>query len=223
MVYSGGFRSNLLRRIVERSIDLLVSMLGLDFDEPALMAIIALLIRLDSPGPIFYRQERIGKDDHPFQILKFRSMCADAEQNGAPQWTELNDPRVTRVGGILRRTRLDELPQLVNVLKGEMSLVGPRPERPTLCLCFGRQIPFYGVRHSVRPGITGWAQINYKYAASLEDAKRKLEYDLFYVKNRSVFLDLAILLQTFRIMLWQQGRSNRVDRWTRLWSKLVTA
>jgi len=204
LVYSGGFRSNVLWRILERSIDLLVSILGLILMSP-LMAIIALLIKLDSPGPIFYRQERVGKDDHPFQILKFRSMCADAEQNGAPQWTELNDPRVTRVGGILRRTRLDELPQLLNVFKGEMSLVGPRPERPRFVSVFGRQIPFYGVRHSVRPGITGWAQINYKYAASLEDAKRKLEYDLFYVKNRSVFLDLAILLQTFRIMLWQQG------------------
>ena len=204
LVYSGGFRSNVLRRILQRSIDLLVSILGLILMSP-LMAISAFLIKLDSPGPIFYRQERIGKDDQPFQILKFRSMRADAEQNGAPQWTELNDPRVTRVGSTLRRTRLDELPQLVNVLKGEMSLVGPRPERPRFVSAFGRQIPFYGVRHSVRPGITGWAQINYKYAASLEDAKRKLEYDLFYVKNRSVFLDLAILLQTFRIMLWQQG------------------
>jgi exopolysaccharide biosynthesis polyprenyl glycosylphosphotransferase len=169
------------------------------------MPITALLIRLDSPGPILYRQERIGKDDQPFQILKFRSMYADAEEDGAPQWADLQDPRVTRVGAILRRTRLDELPQLLNVLRGEMSLVGPRPERPVFVAQFGRQIPFYGVRHSVRPGITGWAQINYRYAASLEDAKRKLEYDLFYVKNRSIFLDLAILLQTFRIILWQKG------------------
>src|SRR5262249_35046094 len=178
--------------------------LGLIVMSP-LMATIALLIRLDSPGPILYRQERIGKDDQPFQILKFRSMYADAEQDGAPQWADLRDPRVTRVGAILRPTRLDELPQLLNVLKGEMGLVGPRPERPAFVSQFGRQIPFYGVRHSVRPGITGWAQINYQYAASLEDAKRKLEYDLFYVKNRSVFLDLAILLQTLRIILWQQG------------------
>jgi sugar transferase (PEP-CTERM system associated) len=204
LVYSGGFRSNFLRRVVERSLDLLVSILGLIFMSP-LMAIIALLIRLDSPGPILYRQERVGKDDQPFQILKFRSMRADAEHDSAPRWAEHNDPRVTRVGAVLRRTRLDELPQLLNVLRGEMSLVGPRPERPAFVSTFGRRIPFYGVRHSVRPGITGWAQINYKYAASLEDAKRKLEYDLFYVKNRNVFLDLAVLLQTLRIILWQQG------------------
>ena len=129
LVYSGGFRSNLLRRIVERSVDLLVSVLGLILMSP-LMAIVALLIRLDSPGSVLYRQERIGKDDQPFQILKFRSMFADAEEDSAPQWAEFKDPRVTRVGAVLRRTRLDELPQLWNVLKGEMSLVGPRPERP---------------------------------------------------------------------------------------------
>jgi sugar transferase (PEP-CTERM system associated) len=204
LVYSGGFRSNMLHRTIERFVDLLVSILGLTLMSP-FMAVIALLIRLDSPGPIFYRQERIGKDDQPFQILKFRSMYAAAEQDDEPRWAELNDPRVTRVGAVLRRMRLDELPQLLNVLKGDMSLVGPRPERPAFVARFGRQIPFYGVRHSVRPGITGWAQINYEYAASLEDAKRKLEYDLFYVKNRSVFLNLAILLQTIRIILWQQG------------------
>ena len=193
-----------MRRLVERSVDLLVSIFGLVLMSPV-MAIVAVLIRLDSPGSVLYRQERIGNDDQPFQIMKFRSMFADAEDDGAPQWAEFKDPRVTRVGAVLRRTRLDELPQLWNVLKGEMSLVGPRPERPHFVSRFGRQIPFYGVRHSVRPGITGWAQINFKYAASLEDTKRKLEYDLFYVKNRSVFLDLAILLQTLRIILWQQG------------------
>ena len=204
LVYSGGFRSNLVRRLVERSVDLVVSIFGLVLMSPV-MAIVAVLIRLDSPGSVLYRQERIGHDDQPFEIIKFRSMFVDAEDDGAPQWAEFKDPRVTRVGAVLRRTRLDELPQLWNVLKGEMSLVGPRPERPHFVSRFGRQIPFYGVRHSVRPGITGWAQINFKYAASLEDTKRKLEYDLFYVKNRSVFLDLAILLQTLRIILWQQG------------------
>jgi sugar transferase (PEP-CTERM system associated) len=204
LVYSGGFRSNLLRRIAQRSLDVLVSFLGL-VATSLLMSIVALLIKLDSPGPILYRQERIGKDDHPFQILKFRSMRADAEQDGTPRWAEVKDPRVTRIGAILRRTRLDELPQLLNVLRGEMSLVGPRPERPTFVSALERQIPYYEVRHSVRPGITGWAQINDEYAASLEDARRKLEYDLFYVKNHSVFLDLAIMLQTLRIILWRQG------------------
>ena len=204
LVYSGGFRSNLLRRIAQRSLDMLVSVLGLVVT-CLLMSIVALLIKLDSPGPILYRQERVGKDDQLFQILKFRSMRADAEQDGTPRWAEHRDPRVTRIGAILRRTRIDELPQLLNVLRGEMSLVGPRPERPAFVSALERQIPYYEVRHSVRPGITGWAQINDQYAASLEDAKRKLEYDLFYVKNHSVFLDLAIMLQTLRIILWQQG------------------
>jgi sugar transferase (PEP-CTERM system associated) len=204
LVYSGGFRGNLLRRVVQRSFDMLVSVVGLVVMSP-LMAIVAFLIRLDSPGPILYRQERIGKGEQTFQILKFRSMRADAEQDKTPQWAAAQDPRVTRIGATLRQTRIDELPQLLNVLRGQMSLVGPRPERPAFVSAFRRQIPFYEVRHSVRPGITGWAQINYQYAASPEDTKRKLEYDLFYVKNHSVFLDLAIMLQTFRIMLWQQG------------------
>jgi sugar transferase (PEP-CTERM system associated) len=204
LVYSGGFRSSLLRRAVQRSLDMVISFVGLVVMSP-LMLIVALLIKLDSPGPILYRQERIGKDDQPFQILKFRSMRVDAEQDRTPRWAESGDPRVTRIGSVLRPTRLDELPQLLNVVRGEMSLVGPRPERPTFVSAFERQIPYYELRHSVRPGITGWAQINYKYTASLQDAKRKLEYDLFYIKNHSVFLDLAIMLQTLRIILWQQG------------------
>jgi lipopolysaccharide/colanic/teichoic acid biosynthesis glycosyltransferase len=169
------------------------------------MLILALLIRLDSPGPIFYRQERIGKNDCPFQILKFRSMYLDAEADNVPRWAQINDPRVTRLGGFLRRTRMDELPQLINVLKGEMSIVGPRPERPAFVHTLRQHIPFYGVRHLVRPGIAGWAQINHEYTASLEDTKLKLEYDLFYVKNHSIFLNLAIILQTLRTVLWQLG------------------
>ena len=204
LVYSGGFRTSMLRRISQRTLDLWVSLLGLAISLP-LLPIITLLIRIDSPGPIFYRQERIGKDDVPFQILKFRSMYEDAETDGIAQWAQIEDARVTRVGKILRLMRIDELPQLINVLKGEMSLVGPRPERPAFVQAFGQQIPFYGVRHLVRPGMTGWAQINYEYTASLEDTKRKLEYDLFYVKNQSLFLDLAIVLQTLRIVLWQHG------------------
>jgi sugar transferase (PEP-CTERM system associated) len=204
LVYSGGFRSNLLRRAIQRSLDILISVVGLVVTSPMIL-IVAFLIKLDSPGPILYRQERIGKDDQPFEILKFRSMCADAEPDRTPRCAESKDPRVTRIGSLLRPTRLDELPQLLNVVRGEMSLVGPRPERPAFVSAFERQIPYYDVRHSVRPGITGWAQINYKYTASLDDAKRKLEYDLFYVKNHSVFLDLAIMLQTYRIILWRQG------------------
>jgi sugar transferase (PEP-CTERM system associated) len=204
LVYSGGFRSSWLRRFSQRMLDVLISLLGLSIMLP-LLPLIAFLIWVDSPGPIFYRQERIGKDGHPFQILKFRSMCTNAEPDNVPQWAQIKDTRVTRVGSILRMLRIDELPQLVNVLKGEMSVVGPRPERPAFVYTLGQQIPFYSVRHLVRPGITGWAQINYEYTASLEDAKRKLEYDLFYVKNQSLFLNLAIILQTLRIVLWQHG------------------
>jgi len=204
LVYSGGFRSSLLRRFAQRSSDIVISLFLLAAT-CLVIPIIALLIRLDSPGPILYRQDRVGKGERVFQILKFRSMYVDAESNSVPQWAQINDPRVTRVGAILRRTRLDELPQLVNVLRGEMNIVGPRPERPAFVQTLHQQIPFYGVRHLVRPGITGWAQINYEYTASLEDAKRKLEYDLFYVKNHNLFLNLAIILQTLRIVLWQHG------------------
>ena len=204
LVYSGGFRSSLFRRFAQRSLDVLISVVGLAL-ACLLMLITALLIRLDSPGPIFYRQERVGKGERPFKILKFRSMHVDAEADNVPRWAQVKDPRITRVGAILRRTRMDELPQLLNVLKGEMSIVGPRPERPTFVHTLNQQIPFYGVRHLVRPGITGWAQINYEYTASLEDARRKLEYDLFYVKNHNLFLNLAIILQTLRTVLWQHG------------------
>jgi sugar transferase (PEP-CTERM system associated) len=203
LVYSGGFRTSLLRRATQRLLDIMISIFGLVIGS-LLTLIVALLIKLDSAGPVFYRQERVGKEGKPFQIIKFRTMYPDAEDR-TPQWAQRRDPRVTRIGAILRRTRIDEFPQLLNVLKGQMSVVGPRPERPAFVSAFERQIPFYAVRHSVRPGITGWAQINYEYAASLEDTKRKLEYDLFYVKNHSVFLDLAIMLQTFRIILWRQG------------------
>ena len=204
LVYSGGFRRSLLRRVSQRSVDILISLFGLAISAP-FMPIIAALIYMDSPGPVFYRQERIGKNERPFQLLKFRSMRPDAEPDNVPQWAQVEDARVTRVGKILRRLRIDEIPQLLNVLTGEMSVVGPRPERPTFVHAFRQQIPFYGVRHLVRPGITGWAQINYEYTASLEDTKRKLEYDLFYVKNHSLFLNLVIILQTIRIVLWQQG------------------
>ncbi len=138
-------------------------------------------------------------------LLKFRSMCADAESDGAPRWAQTGDPRVTRVGRLIRKLRIDELPQLWNVLRGDMSFVGPRPERPSFVADFTGQIPFYEERHCVKPGITGWAQINYPYGASLEDARNKLSYDLYYVKNHGLFLDLVIVLQTIRVILWADG------------------
>jgi sugar transferase (PEP-CTERM system associated) len=204
LVYSGGFCARPLQRFSKRTVDLVASTVGLVVASPVI-ALAALVIKLDSPGPVLYRQERVGRNGQPFQMLKLRTMRVDAEIEGIPRWAAIGDARMTRVGALLRRARIDEFPQLVNVLRGEMSLVGPRPERPAFVAAFERQIPLYSVRHSVRPGLSGWAQINYKYGASLEDAKRKLEYDLFYVKNYSLLLDVAIILQTARVVLWLQG------------------
>ncbi len=169
------------------------------------MLITAVLVKTTSTGTTFYRQSRVGRFGTPFDVIKFRSMRADAEKEGKPIWAQKSDPRVTGVGKIIRLTRLDELPQLFCVLKGDMSFVGPRPERPFFVEDLARQIPFYNERHVVKPGITGWAQINYPYGASVDDARSKLEYDLYYIKNYSLFLDLLILIQTVRVVLWQDG------------------
>src|SRR5581483_3605674 len=170
-----------------------------------LMAVTALLIALDSRGAVFYRQERVGLNGRVFEVIKFRSMRADAEKDGAPQWAARRDARVTRVGTLIRKLRIDELPQLLNVLRGEMSLVGPRPERPCFVSEFSKEIPFYDERHCVKPGITGWAQVNYPYGASLEDARNKLAYDLYYVKNSGPFLDLIVVFHTVRVILFADG------------------
>jgi lipopolysaccharide/colanic/teichoic acid biosynthesis glycosyltransferase len=169
------------------------------------IALTALAIKLEGPGPVLYRQERAGYHGRPFTLLKFRSMRLDAESGGAPQWAAKIDPRVTRVGGIIRKYRIDELPQLWNVFNGQMSFVGPRPERPFFVVQLTRDIPFYDERHAVKPGITGWAQVNCAYGASLDDAKMKLAYDLYYVKNRTLFLDIVILIQTVRVILFREG------------------
>jgi lipopolysaccharide/colanic/teichoic acid biosynthesis glycosyltransferase len=170
-----------------------------------ILLLTALAIKLESVGPILYRQERVGLHGRQFILLKFRSMRVDAERDGMPQWARKRDPRVTRVGAWIRLLRIDELPQLVNVLKGDMSFVGPRPERPLFVEQIAREVPFYLERHSVKPGVTGWAQINYPYGASIEDARQKLSYDLYYLKNRGVFLDLVVLTQTVRVILWPTG------------------
>jgi lipopolysaccharide/colanic/teichoic acid biosynthesis glycosyltransferase len=168
------------------------------------MLLTALAIRLDSPGPILYRQERVGLGGGTFTVLKFRSMRTDAEARG-PVWAAQRDPRVTRVGSFIRLTRIDELPQLLNVLRGEMSFIGPRPERPHFVEQLEQALPFYRDRALVKPGLTGWAQVNYPYGASVEDARAKLSYDLYYVKHRSLLLDLMILLATVRVVLFQRG------------------
>jgi len=170
---------------------------------PAAM-IVTLAIFLDSKGPVLYRQERVGQDGKTFKLLKFRSMRDNAEGE-EPVWAEVNDPRVTRVGKIIRKLRLDEIPQVVNVLKGEMSFVGPRPERPFFTEKLMKEIPFYSLRHSVKPGITGWAQICYPYGASKEDAVEKLKYDLYYIKHMSPLMDLTILTETVKIVMFGNG------------------
>ncbi|GAN76738.1 exopolysaccharide biosynthesis polyprenyl glycosylphosphotransferase [Acidisphaera rubrifaciens] len=170
-----------------------------------LMLVTALAIRLTSPGPALFRQERVGLHGRPFMLLKFRSMRADAEAGGRPVWATQRDPRVTPIGGFIRRVRIDELPQLINVLRGEMSFIGPRPERPYFVRQLADEIPGYNERHRVKPGISGWAQVNYRYGASVEDGRIKLSYDLYYVKHRSLALDLEIALATLRVVLLQEG------------------
>jgi lipopolysaccharide/colanic/teichoic acid biosynthesis glycosyltransferase len=165
---------------------------------------IALAIKLDSKGPILYRQERVGEDERIFRLLKFRSMRMDAEENG-PEWARVDDQRVTRVGRMIRKLRLDEIPQMINVLKGEMSFVGPRPERPFFTEQLKNEIPYYSQRHVIKPGITGWAQICYRYGASKEDALEKLKYDLYYIKHMSWVFDLIIFFETVKIVLLGKG------------------
>lgn len=204
LIFSEGFRKSLWLSFSKRSIDVVLSLIGLLLTLP-LMALTALAVRLSSPGPVLYRQSRVGKDGKLFTICKFRSMNADAEAATGAVWATLGDPRVTKVGRLLRRTRLDEIPQLISVLVGDMSLVGPRPERPEFVAELTKQIPFYGQRHVVRPGVTGWAQVRHPYGSSVNDALEKLQYDLFYVKRMSPAFDLFIALETIKTVLVRAG------------------
>ncbi len=209
MIFSAGFTAaTRIQRLIKRAFDILASLVILTVTFP-LLAAAALAIVIEDGRPVFYRQDRIGLNGRRFRLLKFRSMRVDAEKDGKPKWADLDDPRITQVGGVLRRARIDELPQLYNVLRGEMSLIGPRPERPEFVEQLEAQIPYYDYRHTVKPGISGWAQINYPYGSSIEDAKEKLKYDLYYIKNYSIFLDLLVLLQTFRVVIWPEKRDRR--------------
>lgn len=204
LIFSDGFSAGQrLSRIGKRGFDVAVSLALLVIALP-LIGIFAIAVRLESSGPAFFRQTRVGRYGETFTLVKLRSMRTDAEANGA-KWAEENDPRITRVGRLIRKVRIDELPQLWSVLKGDMSFVGPRPEVPHFVDALERDLPYYAERHVVKPGITGWAQINYPYGASTEDARHKLEYDLYYAKNYTLFLDLVILLQTARVILWPEG------------------
>ena len=206
MIFADGFQKALLNRTSKRLFDLVASLLLLAMTWPfMLLAALAIWIESAGRGPILYRQTRVGRNDQPFELIKFRSMRVDAERDGVARWAQAKDNRITRVGGILRETRIDELPQLFNVLWGHMSFVGPRPERPQFVADLRKKIPFYSMRHIVNPGITGWAQICYPYGASEQDAREKLEYDLYYVKNYSFFFDVIILLQTVHTILWGKG------------------
>ncbi len=204
MIFSEGFGQGSARDLVKRLFDLCVSCAILLASLP-IMLLTTLLIRLESTGPIFYTQERVGQFGKLFTIYKFRSMYTDAEKSGLPVWAGHNDDRTTRIGRFIRRTRIDELPQTLNVFLGHMSFVGPRPERPYFVNDLAAQIPYYQARHSVKPGITGWAQVKFPYGASVEDAMNKLQYDLYYVKNHSLFLDLMILLQTAQVVVLGKG------------------
>jgi exopolysaccharide biosynthesis polyprenyl glycosylphosphotransferase len=190
--------------MVKRTFDLMASFTLLAATLPIIL-ITALLIRMESRGPVFYTQTRVGQYGEEFTIYKFRSMFTNAEKDGLPQWARKNDDRTTRVGRFIRRVRIDELPQLFNVFLGQMSFVGPRPERPYFVNELAGQIPYYHSRHSVKPGITGWAQVRFPYGASIEDAMEKLQYDLYYVKNHSLFLDLMIMLQTAQVVVLGKG------------------
>ncbi|OJW75466.1 MAG: sugar transferase [Sphingomonadales bacterium 63-6] len=204
LIFSDGFSSGrFVSSAVKRLFDITVSSILLLLTFP-LILLFALLVKIDSRGPAFFRQTRVGLYGQPFELIKLRSMRIDAEKDGA-KWAQTNDPRVTRIGRFIRKVRIDELPQTWSVLKGEMSFVGPRPERPQFVEDLEDKLPFYAERHMVKPGITGWAQINFPYGASIEDARQKLEYDLYYAKNYTPFLDLLILLQTLRVVLWREG------------------
>jgi len=204
LIFSQGFHKPAYQRILKRLMDLFISSSIMVLFSP-LFVLVAILIKAESKGPTFFSQERMGEKMKPYQVLKFRSMIEDAEQHSGPMWAEEDDDRITRIGRIIRRARIDEMPQVWNVFKGEMSFVGPRPERQFFVKQLIKKIPYFQERFTVKPGITGWAQINYGYGASEEDAIEKLNYDLFYIKNMSILMDLVIIFRTVRIVLFGTG------------------
>jgi sugar transferase (PEP-CTERM system associated) len=204
LIYGDGFAQDPMRTFAKRAFDVSASLFLIVLNLPV-MFLAAVAIFLESGGPVLFTQERVGRGGRTFMCIKFRSMYSDAEKDGVARWATANDSRITRVGRVLRRMRIDELPQLFNVLRGEMSLVGPRPERPVFVDQLKDQIRFYDVRHSIKPGVTGWAQVRYTYGSSIEDAQRKLQYDLYYVKNHSLALDVLILVETIRVVLFGEG------------------
>jgi sugar transferase (PEP-CTERM system associated) len=204
LIFGAGFKRSRLQRALKRMTDLAAALIGFALAAP-LLALVAAAVKLTSPGPVLYSQQRVGLHGRLFKVYKFRSMRQDAEAASGAVWAQKNDTRVTPVGRFIRKTRLDEIPQLWNVLVGDMSLVGPRPERPEFVRQLTERIPFYGQRHIIRPGLTGWAQVRYSYGASVEDALEKLQHDLFYIKHQSIGLDLAIMLSTIKTVVMRKG------------------
>ena len=204
LIFGDGFSQGLLRTVVKRLFDIVCALILIILASPIIL-LTGILILIESGGPVLYLQERVGLNGRLFNVVKFRSMRIDAEQDGQPRWAAAQDDRVTRVGRILRKLRIDELPQLFSVLSGDMSLVGPRPERPYFVDKLTRELPYFAVRQSVKPGVTGWAQVRYHYGASVEDSAEKLQYDLYYVKNHTLFLDLVILFETVGVVLTAKG------------------
>jgi len=206
LVFSDGFYQDGIQQYAKRAFDIVASSILLFLASPfILFAVTAIYIESGFRAPVFYRQVRVGEGGKPFMLLKFRSMRVDAEKNGSVQWATKNDSRVTKVGKIIRKTRIDELPQIYNVLKGDMSFVGPRPERPNFVVDLAEKIPYYAERHRVKPGITGWAQLLYPYGSSEQDAREKLQYDIYYLKNQGLFLDTLILIKTVEVVLFGKG------------------
>ena len=204
LIFGEGFNQGLIRTMMKRLFDIVFASLLLLVSLPVIV-LCAILIVLESGAPILYLQERVGRGGRLFNVVKFRSMRTDAEGDGTPRWASASDSRVTRVGRVIRKLRIDELPQLFSVLNGDMSLVGPRPERPYFVDKLTQEIPYYAVRHSVKPGVTGWAQVRFHYGASVEDSAEKLQYDLYYVKNHTLFLDLVVLFETIGVVLMAKG------------------
>jgi sugar transferase (PEP-CTERM system associated) len=204
LIFNAGFQVSRGLLLQKRLLSIVISLVLLLMFLP-LMVLVMILVKLESPGPAFHKQERVGQGGRTFTIWKFRSMYQDAEKHTGPTWAQKNDKRVTKVGRLLRRTRLDELPQLYNVLRGDMSLVGPRPERPHFVQDLAEKIPFYQLRHAVKPGVTGWAQVKYEYGNSVQDSIEKLQYDLFYIKHMSCLLDIIVIFETAKTVLFRQG------------------
>jgi exopolysaccharide biosynthesis polyprenyl glycosylphosphotransferase len=205
LVYGHGFVQGHARRLLKRLFDIVSSLVLLVLMSPV-MLVAMIAIKLESPGPVIYKQQRVGLGGRSFMCMKLRSMRNDAEQDGIARWATRGDPRITRVGAFIRKSRIDELPQLWSVFIGEMSLVGPRPERPSFVEELKEAIPFYEIRHTVKPGVTGWAQVRYHYGATLEDARRKHQFDLYYVKNNSLILDLLVLIETVSVIVFREGQ-----------------